>query len=223
MACRCCSEPRRQSSILYNILKSEQQQQQQEEERSQQEVPSVLVPPGQGELQQGCPCARQRRLVLKSPQAACKAASSVLVKTLRFVKGVPCFQELPLEEQLLLVRGCWAPLLVLGLAQDRVHLETVVEAEQPSMLHRILTQQHHQHQQQQQQQRRTLRRTTPEQHSKPPSEEQQIQAVKGFLTKCWSLDVSTKEYAYLKGTLLFNPGKALFLGVSFIHCNGSGF
>ncbi|XP_010569685.1 PREDICTED: nuclear receptor subfamily 0 group B member 1 [Haliaeetus leucocephalus] len=33
----------------------------------------------------------------------------------------------------------------------------------------------------------------------------EIQAIKGFLAKCWSLDISTKEYAYLKGTVLFNP------------------
>ncbi|KAJ7320678.1 hypothetical protein JRQ81_020189 [Phrynocephalus forsythii] len=33
----------------------------------------------------------------------------------------------------------------------------------------------------------------------------EIQAIKGFLAKCWSLDISTKEYAYLKGTVLFDP------------------
>lgn len=40
----------------------------------------------------------------------------------------------------------------------------------------------------------------------PPSAGE-IQAIKGFLAKCWSLDISTKEYAYLKGTVLFNPGE----------------
>lgn len=132
---------------------------------------------------------------------ACKAASAVLVKTLRFVQNVPCFQELPLEEQLLLVRSCWAPLLLLGLAQDRVHLETVESAE-PSMLQRILT-------------TRRQGEQPPPQGSAPgrphhgphlPSTGE-IQAIKGFLAKCWSLDISTKEYAYLKGTVLFNPGE----------------
>ncbi|XP_014165956.1 nuclear receptor subfamily 0 group B member 1 [Geospiza fortis] len=33
----------------------------------------------------------------------------------------------------------------------------------------------------------------------------EIHAIQGFLAKCWSLDISTKEYAYLKGTVLFNP------------------
>lgn len=34
-----------------------------------------------------------------------------------------------------------------------------------------------------------------------------IEAIKAFLKKCWSVDISTKEYAYLKGAVLFNPGR----------------
>ncbi|NWZ93223.1 NR0B1 protein, partial [Nesospiza acunhae] len=136
-----------------------------------------------------------RRVALRSPQVACKAASAVLVKTLRFVQNVPCFQELPLEEQLLLVRSCWAPLLLLGLAQERVHLETVESAE-PSMLQRILTARQHGE--------RPPAPGRPHHGPHLPSAGE-IQAIKGFLAKCWSLDISTKEYAYLKGTVLFNP------------------
>ncbi|KAM9259474.1 nuclear receptor subfamily 0 group B member 1 [Cariama cristata] len=192
--CRCCADGRRHSSILYNILRSEER---------------AASPAGQGprrgQASRGCPCGSRRRVALRSPQVACKAASAVLVKTLRFVQNVPCFQELPLEEQLLLVRSCWAPLLVLGLAQDRVHFETVESAE-PSMLQRILTT------------RRQGEQSPPRgpapgrPHHGPgggggphlPSAGE-IQAIKGFLAKCWSLDISTKEYAYLKGTVLFNP------------------
>ncbi|XP_074785758.1 nuclear receptor subfamily 0 group B member 1 [Athene noctua] len=188
--CRCCAERRRHSSILYNILRSEER---------------AASPAGQGprRASRGCPCGSRRRVALRSPQVACKAASAVLVKTLRFVQNVPCFQELPLDEQLLLVRSCWAPLLVLGLAQDRVHFETVESAE-PSMLQRILT-------------TRRLGEQPPPRGPAPgrphhgpgggphlPSAGE-IQAIKGFLAKCWSLDISTKEYAYLKGTVLFNP------------------
>ncbi|XP_072471330.1 nuclear receptor subfamily 0 group B member 1 [Notamacropus eugenii] len=194
--CRCCADHRRQSSILYSILKSEEPQ-----ERARAQGQGQGHGHGQGH---GCSCGSQRRVALKSPQVACKAASAVLVKTLRFVKNVPCFQELPLDEQLVLVRSCWAPLLVLGLAQDRVHFETV-ETSEPSMLQRILT---------------TRRRdpdgpepplsslsSSPPAPPEPPAltDPLQVQAIKGFLTKCWSLDISTKEYAYLKGTLLFNP------------------
>ncbi|XP_069706054.1 nuclear receptor subfamily 0 group B member 1 [Phaenicophaeus curvirostris] len=174
--CRCCAESRRHGSILYNILRSEER---------------AAPPAGPGPRR--CPCGSRRRLSLRSPQAACKAASAVLVKTLRFVQNVPCFQELPLDEQLLLVRSCWAPLLVLGLAQDRVHFETVESAE-PSMLQRILT----------------ARRRGEQPPGRAPRGPRLpapggIQTVQGFQAKCWSLDISTKEYAYLKGTVLFNP------------------
>ncbi|NWS67492.1 NR0B1 protein, partial [Crotophaga sulcirostris] len=181
--CRCCAESRRHGSILYNILRSEE--------------------PRRWQASRGCPCGSRRLLALRSPQAACKAASAVLVKTLRFVQNVPCFQELPLDEQLLLVRSCWAPLLVLGLAQDRVHLETVESAE-PSMLQRILTTRR---QGEQPPPRGTAPARTPgESSSSPPlPSAAEIQTIKGFQAKCWSLDVSTKEYAYLKGTVLFNP------------------
>ncbi|KAM9031741.1 nuclear receptor subfamily 0 group B member 1 [Sarcophilus harrisii] len=229
--CRCCTDNRRHSSILYSILKSEeqkreiqeqeqqeqqeqqqqqQQQQQQEQQEEQKQQQQQQPPPPLGRPQrlgQGCSCGSQRRVALKSPQVACKAASAVLVKTLRFVKNVPCFQELPLDEQLVLVRSCWAPLLVLGLAQDRVHFETV-ETSEPSMLQKILTTR-----------RREPDDREPQLSSSPPALPEplaltdplqppsaaQVQAIKGFLTKCWSLDISTKEYAYLKGTVLFNP------------------
>ncbi|NXO54301.1 NR0B1 protein, partial [Aramus guarauna] len=189
--CRCCADSRRHSSILYNILRSEER---------------AASPAGQGPRRgpasRGCPCGSRRRVALRSPQVACKAASAVLVKTLRFVQNVPCFQELPLEEQLLLVRSCWAPLLVLGLAQDRVHFETVESAE-PSMLQRILTTRR-------QGEQPPPRGPAPGRPHHGPGGPHlpsagEIQAIKGFLAKCWSLDISTKEYAYLKGTVLFNP------------------
>lgn len=186
MACRCGAEGRRHGSILYSILRSEER----------------ALPPA-GPAPRGCPCGSRRRVALRSPQVACKAASAVLVKTLRFVQNVPCFQELPLEEQLLLVRSCWAPLLLLGLAQERVHLETVESAE-PSMLQRILTAR-------QQGEQPPPRPPPPApgrpQHGPHLPSAGDIQAIKGFLAKCWSLDISTKEYAYLKGTVLFNPGE----------------
>lgn len=207
--CRCCTDSRRQGSILYNILKSEEQQQ-------ARGGPSASQPgPGGHATGLGCSCGSQRRVALKSPQVACKAASAVLVKTLRFVKNVPCFQELPLDEQLVLVRSCWAPLLVLGLAQDRVHFETV-ETTEPSMLHRILTNKARDDDAGDEEPALGPLHKAPKLLEQPPPcgssspklpLAAEIQAIKGFLAKCWSLDISTKEYAYLKGTVLFNPGK----------------
>lgn len=158
-------------------------------------------------------CAAQRPVALKSPQVVCEAASAALLKTLRFVKYLPCFQVLPLDQQLVLVRSCWAPLLMLELAQDHLHFDTV-ETSEPSTLQRSLT----------------ARRRETEGHQPPPLSILQppqlvpppgaehfpsvaaVQIIKSFLAKCWSLEISTKEYAYLKGTVLFNPGKSAGLG-----------
>ncbi|XP_053296103.1 nuclear receptor subfamily 0 group B member 1 [Pleuronectes platessa] len=222
--CRCRgSSGRNNSSILYSILKSDsfgsteeqQQQQQQQHPQEQQQTLQHLLhktssssslsssttaassgPASLQELrQQACSCgSARRRGVLRSPQVTCKAASAVLVKTLRFVKNVPCFRELPEDDQLVLIRSGWAPLLVLGLAQDRVDFETT-ETVEPSMLQRILT-------------------GLPERQSEPPAGQGRaaagvsvvdIEAIRAFLKKCWSVDISTKEYAYLKGAVLFNP------------------
>lgn len=209
-SCRCRgASGRNNSSILYSILKSnslastEEQQQQHEQQTTQHlfHKSSSAAPASAQDLrQQACSCgSTRRRGVLRSPQVTCKAASAVLVKTLRFVKNVPCFRELPEDDQLVLIRSGWAPLLVLGLAQDRVDFETT-ETVEPSMLQRILT-------------------GAPDRHCEGQTGQSrggagvsvvEIEAIKAFLKKCWSVDISTKEYAYLKGAVLFNPGRSRF-------------
>ncbi|KAF7666966.1 hypothetical protein LDENG_00085470 [Lucifuga dentata] len=215
--CRCRgASSRNNNSILYSILKNDSfattEEQQQQQHQQQQTLHHFLhrtssssssssssitsAPASLQELrQQACSCgSTRRRGILRSPQVTCKAASAVLVKTLRFVKNVPCFRELPEDDQLMLIRSGWAPLLVLGLAQDRVDFETT-ETVEPSMLQRILT-------------------GLPERQCELPAEQSRtaagvsvvdIEAIKAFLKKCWSVDISTKEYAYLKGAVLFNP------------------
>ncbi|XP_076828106.1 nuclear receptor subfamily 0 group B member 1 isoform X2 [Brachyhypopomus gauderio] len=178
--CHCGGEGR-QNSILYSILKNDGQ--------------SVQRAPGTPRLAvstQACACGSKRKVSLRSPHTTCKAASAVLVKTLKFVKNVPCFRELPVHEQHVLVRSGWAPLLVLGMAQDRVDFETC-EAPEPSMLQRILTGGHGRQDGQQGQS-----------HAGHVALSD-VQGMKMFLSKCWVLDISTKEYAYLKGAVLFNP------------------
>ncbi|XP_075395602.1 nuclear receptor subfamily 0 group B member 1 [Tenrec ecaudatus] len=162
--------------------------------------PTQAPPPpaaGQGpEARPAPPWWPVRPVALKNPQVACEAASAALLQTMHFVKYLPCFQVLPLDQQLVLVRSCWAPLLLLELAQDHVHFETVEMAE-PSLLQRILT----------------SRRREPEGPVLPaplpaagqPPSVADVQVMNGFLAKCWSLNISAKEYAYLKGIVLFNP------------------
>ncbi|XP_061826545.2 nuclear receptor subfamily 0 group B member 1 [Nerophis lumbriciformis] len=194
------------SSILYSILKSDREEEEEETlhnllHRTASSGPAWQQEPPR-QQQQACSCgATRRRGVLRSPHVTCKAASAILVKTLRFVKNVPCFRELPEDEQVVLIRSGWAPLLVLGLAQDRVDFETT-ETLEPSMLQRILTGE------------KSSPGTAQSEAAVAAAAGQSrgggvsvadIETIKGFLKKCWSVDISTKEYAYLKGAVLFNP------------------
>ncbi|KAG9331941.1 hypothetical protein JZ751_016341 [Albula glossodonta] len=189
--CHCMGD-RRHNSILYNILKNDNQP-----ERRHAHIRRGVDPP------KACLCGSKKKVALQCPLITCKAASAVLVKTLKFVKNVPCFRELPADDQLLLVRSSWAPLLVLGMAQDRVDFETT-ETPEPSMLQRILTS-------------GQQKQDSPQEHSGQGVALAEIQSIKAFLTKCWGLDISTKEYAYLKGAVLFNPDLVGLLCVHYIH------
>ncbi|KAJ8256248.1 hypothetical protein COCON_G00201120 [Conger conger] len=189
--CHCLGDGR-QNSILYNILKNDNRTEHHAHRR-----------PGVALKQQSCSCGSKKKVALQCPQITCKAASAVLVKTLKFVKNVPCFRELPADDQLLLVRSSWAPLLVLGMAQDRVDFETR-ETTEPSMLQKILTS-------------GQKKQDSPQEQSDQGVSLTDIQGIKAFLTKCWGLDISTKEYAYLKGAVLFNPDLDGLHCVHYIH------
>ncbi|XP_072912526.1 nuclear receptor subfamily 0 group B member 2-like isoform X2 [Hemitrygon akajei] len=142
----------------------------------------------------GCSCEFRKKVVLKTPEATCRLASEVLLKTLTFIKNLPSFCQLPEKDQVLLMQNCWAPLFVLGLAQERVDFE-VVEAVAPSLLRRILLNQ------------KAMDGLDQEADLNTPTLEE-VQRIKLFLVKFWSMDISTKEYAYLKGITLFNPARS---------------
>ncbi|XP_072450739.1 nuclear receptor subfamily 0 group B member 1-like [Chiloscyllium punctatum] len=138
-----------------------------------------------------CSCKHEskEKAALGSPYIACKAASEVLLKTVNFMKNLPSFWGLLQPDQLLLLENCWAALFLLGLAQEGVDFE-VIEPSKTSILKEILTNQ--------------KGKGTDEKTSSEPSAAE-VQKVKSFLTKCWSVDISTKEYVYLKGIVLFSP------------------
>ncbi|XP_056900244.1 nuclear receptor subfamily 0 group B member 2a isoform X3 [Takifugu flavidus] len=86
-----------------------------------------------------------------------------------------------------LLRSCWAPLFILGLAQERVDFE-VTDTPADSMLKRILLN----------------RQESPRAEKEQPTLAG-VSKLRSCLKKFWSLDLSPKEYAYLKGTAIFNP------------------
>ncbi|XP_006019300.1 nuclear receptor subfamily 0 group B member 2 [Alligator sinensis] len=138
--------------------------------------------------QQRCRCQKRRTVCLQTPQVTCQAASDVLVKTVSFMKNLPSFQLLPREDQLLLLDSCWAPVFILGLVQEMVTFD-VMETPAPSMLKNILLNG--------QSKRQEPERTQPTLAG--------VQRLQCCLNTFWSLDLSPKEYAYLKGAILFNP------------------
>ncbi|XP_075454073.1 nuclear receptor subfamily 0 group B member 2-like [Ascaphus truei] len=139
----------------------------------------------------GCPCEDNRKVSLKTPEVTCRNASEVLLKTVAFIKNLPSFYQLPHEDQILLIRMCWAPLFVMGLAQERVDFE-LQELSAPSLLKKILLNQ-------------PASAGDASLRSDAGVPLPDVQKIQTFLRRFWNLDICTKEYAYLKGMVLFNP------------------
>lgn len=189
MSCCECRQPEdaTRGSILYSILN--------------RGAPCTRGRVEVAAAQQLCSCASKSQLVaIRAPRLVFKAASEVLEKTFRFVKNVACFRVLPAEDQLRLVRHSWAPLLVLGMVQDSVDFD-MVEKRQPSLLHTILT-----HSEERQQ-------SGPAEIQDPGVPVWAAEGIKRFLVRCRGLRISVKEYAFLKGAILFTPGKKQLLSV----------
>lgn len=132
-----------------------------------------------------CRCRRARSVRLREPKVTRRVVSGVMAKSLGFVQGLPSFCRLPPEDRAALLRQCWGQLLLVGLAQEGVAVE-VTDAPPVSLLRRILLAE--------EEERPTLA---------------QAHRLRRIMEQLWSLELSPKEYAYLKGALLFNPGKNL--------------
>ncbi|XP_035261851.1 nuclear receptor subfamily 0 group B member 2a [Anguilla anguilla] len=190
-----CSDYRSQkpNAILFNIL-------------SQTQRPSLnysSAPP------HSCHCQMLRTVRLTTPGDTCPVASGVLVKTVRFMQSLLSFRQLPARDQLALLRGCWAPVFLLGLAQEGVDFQ-VTDAPAASMLKRILLE--------------GQEPRGPEGAESERAESDQarptlaaMQKLKSCLHKFWSLDLTPKEYAYLKGAVLFDPDVPQLKSAAFIE------
>lgn len=118
----------------------------------------------------------------------------MLLKTLTFIRKLPSFYHVPLEDQLVLIQQNWAPLFVLGMAQEGVDFD-LREISAPSLLKKILLNQ-------------SLTAGNELGGSSLGPSLAEVQKMKNLLWKFWDLDISAKEYAYLKGIILFNSGKS---------------
>ncbi|NXB39012.1 NR0B2 protein, partial [Eulacestoma nigropectus] len=131
-----------------------------------------------------------RRVVLKTPKATCRRASEVLLKTSTFIRNLPSFYHMPWEYQFVLIQQNWAPLFVLVMAQDGVDFD-LREIPDTSLLKKILLSQ-------------SLTAMNELGSSSAGAFLAKVQKMKNLLWKFWDLDISAKEYAYLKGIILFN-------------------
>ncbi|KAM4580399.1 nuclear receptor subfamily 0 group B member 2a [Odontesthes bonariensis] len=174
--CSCLSNSDRLlNPILYNILSQMDSSRPSQDHFSYNSVPHR------------CNCELRRTVFLKRQTETCKEASAVLVKTIHFMKNLPAFNQLPPSDQFALLKSCWAPLFILGLAQEHVDFE-VTDVPADSMLKKILLN----------------RQENPEIEREQPTMAG-FSKLKSCLKKFWILDLSPKEYAYLKGTTIFNP------------------
>ncbi|XP_004425848.1 PREDICTED: nuclear receptor subfamily 0 group B member 2 [Ceratotherium simum simum] len=154
--------------------------------------PNLRARPSVAPARGHCLCRQHRPVQLCAPNRTCREALDVLAKTVVFLRNLPSFCQLHPQDQRRLLRGCWGPLFLLGLAQDTVTFE-VAEAPVPSILKKILLEEPN--------------RSTGS--AQPPDRPQPSLAAVQWLQYClesfWSLELGPKEYAYLKGTILFNP------------------
>ncbi|XP_009933950.2 nuclear receptor subfamily 0 group B member 2-like [Opisthocomus hoazin] len=181
---KCECETHQAKSILYQILNKERGS----ETKWHQRYRSPLRALGS----KGCSCADGRRVVLKTPEATCRRASEVLLKTLTFIRNLPSFYHVPWEDQLVLIQQNWSPLFVLGMAQEWEDFD-LRELSAPSLLKKILLNQ-------------SSTASNELGSSSLGASLAEVQKMKNLLWKFWDLDLSAKEYAYLKGIILFNSG-----------------
>ncbi|XP_030051493.1 nuclear receptor subfamily 0 group B member 2-like [Microcaecilia unicolor] len=186
--CQCQTEPI--DSILYQILNRELSSEKWECYNYSQ-YHRHRVHPWVSSSTGCCPCGENRKVVLKTPEVTCRRASEVLLKTVAFIRNLPSFYQLPHEDQALLIRQSWVPLFVLGLAQEQVDFD-LQELLAPSLLKKILLNQ------------------SDVDGGEPCGSAlgaplAEVRQLKCFLGKLWNLDMCAKEYAYLKGIILFNP------------------
>ncbi|KAM9267750.1 nuclear receptor subfamily 0 group B member 2-like [Cariama cristata] len=180
---RCQGETHHAKNTLYQILNKEHAS----ETKWHQQYRS----PHRSTGSNGCSCM-DTRVVLKTPEATCRRASAVLLKTVTFIRNLPSFYHVPWEDQLVLIQQNWVPLFVLGMAQEGVDFD-LREISAPSLLKKILLNQ-------------SLAASDELGSSSLGASLAEVQKMKNLLGKFWDLTISAKEYAYLKGIILFNSG-----------------
>ncbi|NXO93006.1 NR0B2 protein, partial [Certhia brachydactyla] len=144
-----------------------------------------------------------RKVVLRTPEVTCRRASEVLLKTSTFIRNLPSFHHMPWEDQFVLIQQNWAPLFVLGMAQEGVDFD-LTEIPATSLLKKILLNQ-------------SSTAMNELGSSSTGAALAEVQKMKNLLWKFWDLDISAKEYAYLKGIILFNSERRVLKCLPYVQ------
>ncbi|XP_006883703.1 PREDICTED: nuclear receptor subfamily 0 group B member 2 [Elephantulus edwardii] len=139
-----------------------------------------------------CLCRQHRPVRLSTPHRTCQEALDVLAKTMAFLRNLPSFCQLPPQDQRWLLRDCWGSLFLLGLVQDTVTFE-VAEVPAPSILKKILLEEP------------GGSGGSSQLQDRPQPSLAAVQWLQCCLESFCNLELGPKEYAFLKGTILFNP------------------
>ncbi|NP_001373272.1 nuclear receptor subfamily 0, group B, member 2b [Danio rerio] len=131
-----------------------------------------------------CHCNFECFVSLKNPEITCPAAFQVLTKSIHFMQSSLSHQNLSSSERLCLLQKRWVPLFILGLAQENISFE-VMDFPVGSILRNILL-------------------SGQQKPDDCPLTLAKVNKLKMFLDKVWSLQLSLKEYACLKGAILFS-------------------
>ncbi len=144
--------------------------------------------PSYKRVPQTCHCEKRRTVCLKTPSETCPVASDVLVKTVHFMKSLPAFQQLPPKDPAVSAAELLGAALHSGSGTGPGSLRGAWLSGA-------------QHAEENPAQRpRDAELWSRAAHAGRRADAQ------ACLKKFWSLDLSPKEFAYLKGTVIFNPG-----------------
>ena len=157
---------------------------------------------------------------LKYAEEVCPYAAQLLLKTVDFITNLPSVLCLSRSDRAKLFTHCWSELLILTMAQYRFHLQV-----EKVSLHRDS---HDNESTNTSSDNVNSKPVTPVAKSCPERDSREgallkyiiatqgipttsdIDTLNAFFQKCQTLQIDDKEFAYLKTTIFFNPGKTLF-------------
>ena len=202
-----CPDRTKDGSILYNLLASSPESPQ--VQHSTERCPMVHMV--NNVWRRSCPTNPTTAsspsspyppslVILRHAEDTYQQAAQLLLKTVDFVRNLPSMQRLCTHDRVTLLQHCWAELLVLTMTQYRFEFETdeltllssshddqnscsCTHGNSESMLVKCLV------------------------ALQGIPTKSDVHMINSFFSKCDLLQLEDKEYAYLKATILFNPGK----------------